>query len=75
MLAQVADQRHLVDARLRAARLEFGDAFGLLLGGEFETLQVLERGVEIGLCDDALALELLQGRAKVFTASFDRAQE
>ena len=42
MLAQVTYHRHFIEARLVATRLDFLKPLGLLLGGEFQRLQILE---------------------------------
>ena len=71
----MAHQRHLVHAGLRPAGFDLGQALGLLLGGEFQRLQILEGAVEVDLGGGMLALDLLQRVAQIFAPRVDGAQE
>ena len=75
MLAQVTHQRHLVQAGLGAALLHFGQALGLLLGGDFQRFQVLEGIGQVQLGSGIFALDFLQRGAQVFAPRLDGTQE
>src|SRR6185312_4734610 len=72
VLAQMLDQRHLVQPRLLAAGLGLGQALGLLLGGEFHAFQILERVGEVGLRRRIFAFDFLERGAQIFPPRFDR---
>ena len=75
VLAQMADDGHLIHAGLLAASLDFRQALGLLFGGEFQRLQVLEGRGQVELGRGIFLLDVTQGGAQVFAAHFDRLQE
>jgi hypothetical protein len=71
----MADERHFIEMGLGLARLDFRDALGFLLGGKFETFQILVSLPEIALRLRPFALDFLEGRAQVFAAAVHGAEE
>ncbi len=70
MFAQVAHQRHLVELDLGTARFGFFGAAALLLGGEFEGLEILKGRRQIVLRHHTFAFDFLQRRRADFRAAF-----
>ena len=75
MFAQVADQRHFVEAGLGAAGFDFGEALFLHLVGEFETLQILISGGQFFLTRGAFALQVFQRVVEFLAADVNRLEE
>ena len=75
MLAQMPHHRHLVQPGLVAAGLDLGQALGLLFGGEFQALEILEGVGEIELGRGVFLLDVLERGPEILSAGLDGAQE